>query len=188
MRSSYQLTEKDLLEAQTSHAGTLFRLGQFTGAVLIAVGIGGISLGQYAQSPVPIVIGLFLIFRLRLSAKFAFRRDFAGQGKVEVITSESGIQFLSEKGTSTCNWVSLLRYAETKHLFLLYPQSNIFNVIPKRAFTPEDVQAFRHVLQQNPGVKSAAHNKRLSPKVIVFLTVVLLLAILLGVVLIRSRG
>ena len=188
MQSSYQLSEKDLLEAQTSHAGRLFRISQIFGAFLIAAGLGGVVFGQGQYAPVPIVIGLFLLFRLRLSAKLAFRRDVAAQGKVEVTASQAGIQFLSARGTADLKWDAFLRYTETKNLFMLYPQSRLFNIIPKRAFTPQDLQEFRQALQQNLAAKSASHNKKVSPQVIVLLAVVLVVAILLGIVLARSNG
>lgn len=190
MQASYQLTEKDLLEAQTSHAGSLFRVSQVFGAFLIAAGLADIALAgaQYPQALAAVAVGLFLLFRLRFSAKLSFKRDFAGQGKVEVATSQSGIQFLSAKGTGDLNWDAFVRYAETKHLFMLYPQSSLFNIIPKRAFPPQDLPEFRQVLQRNLAAKSASHTRRFSPKLIALLTVVLVVAILLGVVLVRSKG
>ena len=104
---------------------------------------------QYFQMLVPIVIGLVLAFRLRLFAKLSFKRDLVDQGKVTVAASESGIQFLSAKGTSNAKWSAFIRYTETRNLFILYPQSSLFNIIPKRAFAPSDLLEFRQMLQLN---------------------------------------
>jgi len=190
MQASYHLTEKDLIDAQISHAGRTFRALQLLGAFSVAAGLGAVVLAgaRYYQALVPIALGLFFLFHLHLSAKLSFKRDFVSQGNVEVATSQSGIRFLSAKGTVDLNWNAFTRYTETKHLFMLYPQSNMFLIVPKQALAPEDLTEFRQVLEQNVAAKSASYARRFSPKLIVFLTVVCAVAILLGVVLVRSRG
>ena len=102
--------------------------------------------------------------------------------------SDSGMIFRSAKGTAELNWDAFPRYAETKNLFMLYVQSRLFHVIPKRAFTPEDLLAFREMLQMRLGAKSASYEKRLSPRLVALLAAVVVVAILLAVVLVRARG
>jgi hypothetical protein len=190
MQASYQLAEKDLLEAQTAHAGSLFRIGQVFGAFSIAAGLGELifARSQYPQALAAMALGLFFLFRLRFSAKLSFKRDFASQGMVQIAVSQSGIQFSSVKGTGDLNWDAFVRYTETKNLFVLYLQSRLLNIIPKRAFTPQDLPQFRQSLQRNLTTKSASHARRFSPRLVVFLAVVLVVAIMLGVVLVRSKG
>ncbi len=161
VRAIYSLTEKDLLEAQTRHEGILSRLIQGFGVFLIAGGMMQMFLpgAQYAQSAIPILIGLGLALRLRLLARFAFKRDFAKLPQTETVISDSGIVFAGPNGSSNFNWSAFARYTESKHLFLLYPQSNIFNLIPKRALAPDDLLQVREILQRNLGAKSAAHNR-----------------------------
>jgi hypothetical protein len=189
MQSSYQLTEKDLLEAQTAHAGSFYRISQVVGALMVAGGLGEVFAGaQYPQALAAIAVGLFLLLRLRLSAKFSFKRDFANQGKVETAASQSGIRFLSAKGTGDLSWDAFVRFAETKNLFVLYLQSRLLNIIPKRGFAPQDLPEFRQLLQRNLGAKSASRTRRIDPRLVVLLAVVLIVAIMLGMVLVRSRG
>jgi hypothetical protein len=186
----YQITENDLLEAQIAHVGSMFRISQFLGALLIVGGIGGLVFAkvEYSEVLVPIALGVFFLFRLHLTAKLSFKRDFANQGKVEASTSRSGIQFLSTRGTAEVNWSAFILVRETKNLFMLYSQARCFNIIPKRAFTPDDLLAFRQALDQNVVKESAAYMKKVNPKLIVFLTVVVVMSVLLGMVLIKSKG
>jgi len=189
MQATYNLSEKDLLEGQTCHAGVLFRMGQLFGAVLLIAGLGGIVFAEERlQALIPVLIGLILLFRIHLSAKLLFKRDFAGQDEIKLAVSDSGIEFLTGKGSGNLKWSAFLRYTETKHLFMLYSQSNIFNLIPKRAFDPQDLLEFRQMLQQNLAARSATYDGRVSPKIIVLLAVVIVMAVLLFVVLFRSKG
>ena len=128
--ATYQISEDDLLEGQVSHAGKLYRVGQVAGAILIAVGFAGILvIRPMNYGPViPLLAGLFLMFRLRLVTRLSFGRDFAGKGNVDVRVTSSGIALRTTNVTADLSWSAFERFVESKHLVILYGQSNIFHL------------------------------------------------------------
>ena len=76
-------------------------------------------------------------------------------------------------------WTNFIRYLESKTLFLLYTSPACFNIVPKRALTPSETESFRGLLQEKMGVTMGSHDKKVSPRIIVFLVVVGLALVLL---------
>jgi len=181
MRVSYKLSKGDVLEAKGKHAGLWIKVLPIFGIILLAGSL--VSLvhdpKQFPSFVGAIVIGLFLTFFLRLQVWLAFRQDNRLQDQFEASISDSGIDVSSPKGASKYNWSAFVRYVETENLFLVYQAPHVFNAFPKRVFTPEDVVAFRSLLDQKLGPASIAYRKRTSPLTWVFLIVVVLTAILL---------
>jgi hypothetical protein len=76
--------------------------------LLLVVGLFGLFLPLLAQrgneqpsvfgSIIPLFMGLWLTFHLRLSAWLSFKRDFANQPKTEAVVSDSGVSLSSPKG------------------------------------------------------------------------------------------
>jgi len=181
MRLEYRLTESDLLEAQGKHGGVWTRLLRIWGALLIAAGVGSLVMRprHYSDAVLPILLGLFFLFGLRLLALRSFRRDQRLQQHFEAIISESGIDSSSPTGSTKSTWGAFTRYVESKHLFLLYQAPHVFSIFPKRAFAPGDEESFRALLNDKLGAASAAYGKRISPRTWIFLAVVTVSALLL---------
>jgi hypothetical protein len=142
---------------------------------------------QYPQAALPIVLGTFFIFALRLSTKSTFKKDFASRFETTVVASDAQIEFSNAKGNAVFNWMAIVRYAESKQLFLLYTQSNVFNVIPKRAFTPEDATSLREILRRHASADSP-RDPWLVPKVVLFVVIVASAVILMVFAIYRIRS
>ena len=91
----------------------------------------------------------------------------------------SGIHWRWKGGQADVEWTNFIRFLESNTLFLLYTSPACFNIVPKRAFTPGETESFRGLLQEKLGVTMAAHRKKISPRVIVFLVVVAVALVLL---------
>jgi hypothetical protein len=189
MRVTYKLTERDLLEAQGKHGGFWSKGLRIVGLFSAAVGLVSLAMDpkQYPGAVGAVFFGLFLAFGLRLLVRLSFRRDKRLQDQFEVLVSDSGMEVSSSTVTSKYGWSAFTRYVESKNLFLVYQASQVFNVIPKRAFTPEDLNSFRSMLHQNLGRASLAHAKRISPQTWIFLAVVAISAVLLAMVMLNNR-
>jgi hypothetical protein len=168
MRLEYRLTESDFLEAQEKHGGVWTKLLLIWGVLLIAAGVGSFVLRprHYSDGILPILLGLFFLFGLRLLALRSFRRDQRFQQPVEAIISDSGIDAFSPTGSTKSAWGAFIRYAESEHLFLLYQGPHVFSIFPKRAFAPKDEESFRGLLNDKLGATSAAYGKRISPRIL----------------------
>ena len=78
-------------------------------------------------------------------------------------------------------WNGQISFAswESNTLFLLYTSPACFNIVPKRAFSSGETESFRGLLHEKLGASMAAHRKRISPQMIVFLVVVAVALLLL---------
>lgn len=170
-----------MLEARKKHGGVGTRALAVIGILQI---IGGLSFlvqnpQQYSAGVALIVIGLCLTFLLRLQVWLLFRQNSKLQEHFEAIISDDGIEISSPTAKVNYVWDGFIRYSETTNLFLVYPSQRIFNVFPKRAFSADEVDDFRELLQQKLGVETMVKSKKISPRVWAFLAVVIIAAILL---------
>jgi hypothetical protein len=187
MQISYVLTASDTVEAHTRHGGAFLRVLQAIGVLAITAGVAGFIFapGELLGSTITILFGLFVLLRVRLTAGLQFRRDLASAGEIRLTASDDGIEIHTARSAAQLKWGALRRYSESSQLFLLYPQSNLFQVVPKRAMTADEVVGFRGLLTQHLGEDPAAGSKKLSPRVVVFLVVLVVTVVLLAIVIAR---
>jgi len=179
MRVSYKLSEKDVFEARVKHGGLWVKVMPMIGVLVLAASLVSLILDpkQFPSFVGGIVAGLFLTFFLKLQVWLSFRGDNRLQDQFEATISVSGIDVSSSTAASKYDWSAFVRYAETKNLFLVYQAPQVFNVFPKRVFAPEELDAFRSLLDQRLGAASIAFRKTISPRTWVFLIVVAVAAI-----------
>ncbi len=170
IRATYRLSAHNLYGARAAHAGWSQRLIQIFGAFLILFGLLGLIARPHSQIWLPIVIGVVLIFRLRIAS--ALSRDRQSRMETEMTASDAGIDLRVEDTISRFEWPMFLRYTETNDLFLLYTRPNVFHLVPKRALAAGDLQPFSDLLRNKLGERSAAYSKRAAPKTAAFLAVI----------------
>ncbi len=187
---SYVLTANDMVKAHTLHGGAFVKVSQALGVFLIAVGVAGlvVSPGTFPGSIITILLGLFFLLRVRLTAGLQYRRDLATAGEIRLTASDHGIEIHTARSTAQLNWEAFRRYAESSQVVRLYPQSNIFQVVPKRAIPANQSVEFRHLLTQHLGERTAANSRKLSPQVLVFLVVLVVVMVLLAMAIARRPG
>jgi hypothetical protein len=189
MRATYKITRQDLTEGHTGHGGILLRMSQAAALVILIAAIGAGFLGMDLWEVVALLFaGLTFLFRVQITSAISFKRFFAEAGQVEASVSEAGVNFQTQKGTTDLLWTAFVRYLETKNLFLLYPQRNLFIMIPKRGFPPEELPAVREVFQQHLADQSAAYGKGAKVKVAIFVGAAAVFVILLAIVLFRGQA
>jgi YcxB-like protein len=171
MRVRYTLSEGDYLEARAKHRGFWAKLLPVAGWIILVpyiifvlialvlrifahVTFAGTS-GMYSISAGPIVLGLCMVFGQKLLDQASFRQDERLRNEVEADISDSEICISIPTTISKYTWAAFTRYVESKNLFLLYETRRTFNVIPKRAFSQSDCEAFRSLLREKLGSASA---------------------------------
>lgn len=99
-----------------------------------------------------LLLVLWLAFRLVIYPLW-IKRDFRGhpnfQREQSVKIDEWGLHRTSEIGQSETKWLAYTDYRETHNLFLLYFGRRLMEVIPKRAFSAEELQQFRQLLLEH---------------------------------------
>jgi len=116
-----------------------------------------------------------------LSARNQFRKQPSAQGPRSVSLDAAGIHWKWNGGSADIEWKNFVRFQETRSQFLLYSSPVCFNVVPKRALDPNQMDIFRTLVAENlpPGSSSAASKMKLSPRGWAFLLVVLVALVLL---------
>jgi hypothetical protein len=64
---------------------------------------------------------------------------------------ENGLRITSPTASGEYRWPGLLRWLETQRMLVIYPQKNLYVPIPKRVFTPEQLEVLRSLLQDKIG-------------------------------------
>jgi hypothetical protein len=160
---SFRLTADDLYEGQRQfyRGMRFFGLPRLPRAFRIIVPLaligGGIFLltvqgghDDRATGLVGIVLGLFfLLFDFvlwKILAARYFKKNPSLQKEFRVQLDEDGVEYWAQDMHSKSGWSNLLRWQESKNLILLYPNTRIFTMLPKRAFAPGEVDQLRELL------------------------------------------
>src|SRR6185312_1054221 len=149
MEFGFSISQQDLLEAQKRHAGAFGKISSIIGALLMSFGVfAGVSgSAPFGSAIIPVFVGFCLAAGPRVRAHLAFKQDFANHPEVTASISESGIRLASARGVSEIFWPAIMPFEETANMFILYTQSNAFQLIPKRATTSETLPILQTALK-----------------------------------------
>jgi len=153
----YQLTFDEYLEGQRAYIKTsLFRYYIYWvfGILGITVGILGILVVPgMAASYIVILLGAYcvlsvtLFHRLRVTRLWKQEPNVSKQLSVEI--AEDHLHFVSPHEDGRIKWSAFCHFMETKNLFMIFRQRNMFNAIPKRVFSNSgEVESFRNLLRR----------------------------------------
>ncbi len=164
MQVCYQLTESDFRGGMIAYrhrrrlSRWAYRFGIATTAVLAILCTAMLFIGgadrNIVRNLAPL-LGLMAFWILilwvspYLSARSQFRGSRHAQGPKTLQVSATELNFQSEHGDSRLLWSGFVGWAEEKQVFALFTNPKVFVVLPKRAFTAEQIVEFRELLRQN---------------------------------------
>ena len=163
MQITYEITKRDFVDAVKGHRNrsTFAKWFPRTLACIVFV-MAGVGLLQLASCPnnqtlsnfaplfVLAAVSAVLIWGSPwLIAKRQFGKQPSLQGPRTMLLDPAGVHLRWSGGTSDLQWNNFTRQLEGKNQFLLYTSPVLFTVVPKRAFTPEQLSEFRTILAQN---------------------------------------
>jgi hypothetical protein len=106
-----------------------------------------------ATLAVPILLFLLWLAFSLVIRPIWIKRDFRGHPNFQreqlVGIDEWGLRRTSEIGQSETKWLAYTTYRETQNLFVLYFGRRLMEVIPKSAFSAEQLQKFRELLLEH---------------------------------------
>jgi len=108
-----------------------------------------VAMNLLPMAALAVVWWMLAYFGIYLSAKKQFRGSPSSQVPIHLMISEEGLRFETSLGESRTSWRSFIKYSENPQVFVIRPSPVIFNVIPKRAFTEDQVKAFQAILHRN---------------------------------------
>ena len=163
MEVTYELTQRDFYESLIAHRNRLVILKwarRLMVSFLFLLAAAGLVLLAVRPSSktftdlVPLFI-LAVVWAVFIwgwpwwAARGQFLKQPAAHGLKTVLIDETGIHWRWNWSSSDLEWKNYIRCLEAKNQFLLYPSPAHFNIVPKRAFTPEQMAEFRTLIAQN---------------------------------------
>jgi hypothetical protein len=162
MKITYHITREDFIDAQKLHRFKGPRAAvRAIGAKVVAVSIflyvlawAGISgyRGLWPSLAVLFVSGVVWALLFRVWLPFTWRRTYAKDQRLQNATaadiSEDGIRMENPTFDPNLKWGLFRRFLESDRVFLLYQTDRLFNMFPKAAFAPGEIEEFRQLLRR----------------------------------------
>jgi len=162
MKIVYRITEKDYMEAQDLFVANepwyrriSRRLLPWLGGLMIAIQVVYLTTtsdNNPALVLLGLLVGLYLLycgFALRRYFRRRYRTDKRYQHEFTAEVSEEGVKVQSENAQSQMKWSTFTRFLESDNIFMLFHAEWVFNIFPKRAFTPEETAEFRELARRS---------------------------------------
>lgn len=162
MQATFELTQRDFLDSFLAHRNrTLVSKWGYRLLGLMALVFFGISLLAAARRPnaqtvadvIP-AFGLSVFLAAMVwglpwwMARTQFLKQPAAQGPRTMVVDSTGVHWRWNGGSADIEWKNFIRRLECKTEFLLYTSPACFNMVPKRALTPEQQSEFTALLAQ----------------------------------------
>jgi YcxB-like protein len=162
MHVDYEISEKDYLDGQKlAIKNSSVRMVRWTRFVLPSFGaflavflIHGILTQGFSVSVLPgMAFSLFFLLIPFLSLrkqKTLYAKSNALHGRLTLDVDDSGIQFGGPITSAKVAWAYFGKFFEDERVFVLYQKNQtIFNMVPKRALSADQVADLRQYLEQN---------------------------------------
>ena len=162
MEVTYQLTVVDFRRAikasrkRSSFLRWAYPISQ--GIAIVSLGLAATRLALDRHNPAlrnvtPLYILLILwsawyFLSPYLSARSQFRGSPSASTPITFAAANDGLHFRSQKTDSKVDWSAYMNWVEEKTIFALFPHPRIFIIIPKRAFSVDQLVEFRELLRK----------------------------------------
>jgi hypothetical protein len=164
MKITYHITREDFIDAQKLHRSKSPRR-IVRGLVLVAkvcvvavlillIVLAAVIRDRNIWLTYAPLVGLLVVWVLLywVWAPFNWRRTYTKDRRLQdaftVDISEEGVQMGSATFDANLKWGLFLRFLESDRVFLLYQTNRMFNLLPKSAFAPAEVEEFRQLLRR----------------------------------------
>jgi hypothetical protein len=159
MQVTYKLTAEDFRQGILSHytGKRIFRIVLTLAVLLVAAETLLWAVDQERQIvmdllPLSILAAVFVAY-FTLCPYYSARKQFSGSPSAKLTTnleaSDDAIHFKTEESNSSTSWRNFVKWRERKSVFVLFTSPVVSFVLPKRAFTSEQVLEFREMLKRN---------------------------------------
>jgi len=101
-----------------------------------------IALNAIFVAIVVLMIAIYFLF-VPISTRRTYRKHKALHRPYTYSWSEAGLAITSSSGQWHVAWSDYLKWTENAQVFILYQAPRLFNILPKRALTPEQVVDLR---------------------------------------------
>ena len=122
------------------------------GGLLLATQMAYVTIVTDANREMAAVASLIAIyflycgFAIRRYFRRSYQNDRRFQHDFTTDMSEDGILITMPTAESRMKWDNFVRFLESDDIFVLFHSDLIFNILPKRAFTTDEVDRFRELI------------------------------------------
>jgi hypothetical protein len=165
MKITYHITREDFIDAQKLHRSkspsafvrAIVLIGKILvgASVLVLIVLAAVDRDRKLWSnlaPLIILLALWLL-ALLVWVPFNWRRCYARDRRLQheftANISEDGVHLQSSDFDANLKWSLYLRFLESDRVFLLYQTNRMFNLLPKAAFGPGEIDEFRELARRN---------------------------------------
>jgi len=160
MQVTFRLNEQDFVDAYhlfmkstPRHRRVIRQTMPWVGGALILLSIAVLVTEPSATLAVlGVIFGLYMLycgFALRRFFRNIYRKDPRFKEEFSMEASDAGVRMSSPTEDSQMKWATFIRALESDRIFMLFQAEWLFNVLPKHAFSPGDVDEFRELLRRN---------------------------------------
>ena len=144
-----------MMATRTSRLGNIL-LGVSLAALAYFAYEAALTKAIHSISPLLGMAGIALfVWYLRFGAPLLAARNFVQEnpgalGPVTQTIGPAGVFTEDTRGQARLAWNAFQRVRETHAVFLLYAQSNLATIVPKRCFNgPGDIQTYREIIRRH---------------------------------------
>jgi hypothetical protein len=162
MKIGYRITEQDYVGARDlflANEKPVYRrfsrrLMPWVGGVLLATQVTYLMVvpdANRAAAGFGSAIGIYFLycgFALHRYFRRSYRKDRRFQNDFTTDISEDGVHIVMPTADAQIKWENFVRFLESDDIFMLFHSDLIFNILPKRAFAPGEVDRFRELLHR----------------------------------------
>lgn len=203
MEVTYELTQRDFFDSFLAHrsrstvAKWSFRLASFIAFLFAGLGLVMLAIRPDAESLTNLapLFALAIMWSMLLwaapwwAARNQFNKQPSAQGPRTMLVDASGVHWRWNGGSADIEWKNFIRFQEARNQFLLYSSPACFNIIPKRALTPDQTGTFRMLVAENVAPTAASPvQKKASARTWVLVAVIIVAAVLLLRVIINVQS
>lgn len=163
MQVSYELKQRDFFDSFIVHRNrTPLRKWSFRLIATFVFLFAGVELlmllvrpnGRTYSNVAPLLGLAFLWGMLMWASPWWLARSLSlkqpsAQGPITLLLDPAGLHWRWNGGAADLEWKNKIGYFEGKNHFLLYSSPVTFNIVPKRALTPEQLDAVRELLAEH---------------------------------------
>lgn len=187
MELNYTISSRDFVQAQRAHMGatTAMALQCFGAFIILAVIVNAFATKSVSGGAfIAVIWGALILVGIPWSWIRAYKSDRRLHEPIHAVFTDTEVLLDQPNSSGRLTWSRFIRYRETRHTFLLYQGPRLFNVIPKRALTIDQVEEFRRLLRENIHEEQKSF---LTPSLLIFIVFICAALTMLVITITRAR-
>jgi YcxB-like protein len=160
MQAAYELTKKDIVDGVvsnykqhrtlwiTAHAALIFGVAAFLLHLVMPAMYPRLTVNGL---PIALFAVIYVWFFPRLAGFLLYSKAPWMNGAWKLIADNSGIHWEWNGGSADLEWKNFVSWFEGQNQFLLYSSRAAYHIVPKRAFSSEQIEELRALFARNIG-------------------------------------